>query len=271
MPSSGTYPAFKQTRAAILDQIGCMLKRAIFDDVTEHLTQVKLMPLPAQFSVQSYAGAYGAGQMGYESMTAGQLTSFYQGLHGMLVGDVENEIQKFLSNRTRNYFFKKTRELFDKMACFYERTVAITGVPDELMKAVQKYTPYKTVIASRCNVVDGRYDSIYSEEEIRDGVPEKAQKIHPLVGSLEKIRAVERLDMKEPIYWPKSSAWGNSEQDLLILRRVPYPLLFNISTDSEMSKIADHNKWETVDADSDDPERNILVVERSLKKLGLTG
>jgi len=271
MTSSSTHIAVSAkdpVPVAIFDLVDTLVKRAYVFDWAEHLADKRLLKRENYLSLIESLGDYRAGKSGYEGMVVSVIDSLYRGLHGQAKSDVDAETEAFcVTGRLRNYLFRSSRDIFSMVANRYDSRIAISGLPIELVKGMEKDFPFTSSMASECDIVDGRYDALYTEEEIVANRPWRNPKVRPLSGNAEKLRAVDFYDLKEPIKWPKSFAAGNSWQDFLFMRKVPHPLLFNVHNKDKLRALALKNKWEMVEADFEDPKYNIDVVYRTLEKL----
>ncbi|GEM_PF-2985365 len=254
--------------AALFDLTGTLVKSQIAFDWGAHLVGKKLLDENMYRCVLAWRENYKAGALTYNEMTKNCITDFYQGLDKVARDDLIAETEKFVvETDMRRYLYRTSRQIYDVVRENYERTIAVTGLPEELGIALKNVFPFAVVLGSQPDLVEGkRY------------VGRKPGVNVARLGMKEEI--VMKYAEADPIDWKCSFAAGNTEQDFSMLRLVSghyekdpikiftyckIALLFNAKP--ELRNIAQENGWFLVDSDAVNPKYNIQKVQRALQKL----
>lgn len=157
---------------------------------------------------------------------------FSKGLKGQKKEEIKELAKEFIEGYKKE-IFHFSRELV-KLMNDYGLTIAVSGSPAEVVEVIQKELGLNLSFGTVSEVKDGTYTG---KLERNLAVVEEKKKV------LQKIVKEREIELE------KSFAFGDSDQDLVLLERVGYPVVIN--PHSSLRKTAEDKEWPVLEKEED--------------------
>jgi HAD superfamily hydrolase (TIGR01490 family) len=196
-------------KAAFFDVDGTLVKGYMILAFPDFLTKKGFFDRKANDRIQSLRRLYSSGKIRYRVLSVKIPGLFAAGIEGQTQSEIEDLATEFTETYSKN-IFPYSRKLVSLMNSHGFFTVAVSGSPIEVLKTLEM--GFRETQGTEMEVVNG----IYTGRVMRN-----------LIISEGKKRVIASIIDRHAFDLRHSFAFGDTEQDLVMLRLVGNPVTLN--------------------------------------------
>ena len=212
--------------AAFFDLDGTLLRGLMIQAFPRYLADRHKMSEAFPNKIDDVVAAYGKGRISYKEVAIKVPKLYAAGIKGLRIDTVEILAEEFMDTyfKTRAYHFSK--RLVRDAGKLVDLTIAISGSPQEVVSEIGEYLPFDEI-----------HGSIFTT---RDWVYTGTVERNLILGKTKGV-LIDELTRRLLIDFSKSLAFGDTEQDGAVLRKVGNPIALN--PNPSLLKLCSRNHW----------------------------
>jgi len=215
----------KNKPLAIFDIDGTIFRSSLLIELTLALVESGVFPPIVKKEIEGPYIAWLNRQGGYENYINKVVKVYAKRLKGVAVKDVK-KISQLVIKQQKKMVYVYTRDLLKKLRGKYF-LIALSGSPEEIVEAFNKYWKFDWLKASEFESKKGFYTGKITAKPV-----------------LDKKKILKEFLQKERQSLKKSIGVGDTETDISFLQMVEEPICFN--PNQKLYKVAKRRKWQVV-------------------------
>jgi len=219
-------PSQRLRSAAFFDLDGTLLRGLMIQAFPRYLAGRRKMSEAFPNKIDAIVDAYLNGTTSYVEVAKNVARLYAAGIKGLNVDTVANMAEGFMGTYFPKNVFHYSKRLVRDARDLVDLTIAISGSPQEVVSEIGEYLPFDEV-----------YGSLFTT---RAGVYTGVVKRNLILGKT-KGYLIDELSRRLMIDLTKSLAFGDTEQDGAVLRRVGHPIAMN--PNRSLIKLCMRNHW----------------------------
>jgi len=212
--------------AAFFDLDGTLLRGLMIQAFPRYLADRHKISETFPAKIDAVVASYGKGTMAYRGVAIMVPKLYAAGIKGLRIDAVEVMAEEFMDSYFPTKVFHYSRRLVRDARKLVDLTIAISGSPQEAVSEIVEYLPFDEV-----------YGSLFTT---RAGVYTGTVKRNLILGKT-KGDLIDELTRRLSIDLSKSLAFGDTEQDGAVLRRVGHPIAMN--PNPPLLRLCIRNHW----------------------------
>ncbi|MEM2926277.1 MAG: HAD-IB family hydrolase, partial [Candidatus Bathyarchaeia archaeon] len=214
-------------RAAFFDLDGTLIKGFMIRSFPRYLAQMGKIKEEIADNIDLIVSAYERGDASYSQVARKVPALYASGIKGLKISLMSALVRDFVDDYVPRNLFSYSKGLLDAAKSCFNLVIAISGSPQEVVEELKGKLGF-----------DEGYGSLFTTN--RSGAYTGTVKRNLILGS-SKGRLLERLANSRSIDLSNSIAFGDTEEDEPLLRRVGRPIALN--PNFSLLKICQKNGW----------------------------
>jgi len=212
--------------AAFFDLDGTLLRGLMIQAFPRYLADRRKISETFPSKIDTVVDAYGKGTISYMEVAKKVPKLYAAGIKGLKIDKVKIMAEGFMETYFPTKVFRYSKRLVRDARKLVDLTIAISGSPQEVVSEIGKYLPFDEV-----------YGSLFTT---RAGVYTGTVKRNLILGK-PKGDLIDELSHCLMIDLSRSLAFGDTDQDGPVLRRVSLPMAIN--PNPSLLKLCIRNHW----------------------------
>jgi len=212
--------------AAFFDLDGTLFRGLMIQAFPRYLAGRRKISEAFPSKIDAVVAAYLKGTISYMKVAERVSKLYAAGIKGLKIDTVEIMAEEFMETYFPTKVFRYSKRLVRDARKLVDLTIAMSGSPQEVVSEIGKYLPFDEVYGSLFTTKAGVYTGIVKRNLIL-GKPK---------GDL-----IDELSRRLLIDLSKSFAFGDTDQDGPVLRRVRLPMAIN--PNPSLLKLCIRNHW----------------------------